>query len=112
MSEQLTQLSRESSDAEVRAAAVEATKRQNDEIVVRELIGRLKTAKGIDQWRYAEAVVTIAHPFLLGAEDDPFGISAVADCLPFLVVAHLNDRLGSAMEKEKRQAEDADRRRT
>ena len=111
LSEHLTRLRGESPDADVRAAAWEATRQQKNENIARELIASLQAARGIDQWRYAEAAATVGHPFLLCAEGDPLGIGSLADLLPFPVASHVDNRLQGAIQNVSRKADDLDRRR-
>jgi hypothetical protein len=71
MAEELRRQALEDSAGEVRRSYLEASRRQRDQVYVRELLEAFATAEGLKRWSYLRSALEVGDPVLLARRGDP-----------------------------------------
>jgi hypothetical protein len=108
MAEDLRRLALEDSAAEVRSAYLEASRRQRDQMHVRELLKVFATAEGLKRWSYLQSALEIGDPVLLARRGDPLCVWPFLDDAEGAFLLAAVARIEERVEESKKAAERID----
>ncbi len=97
-------------DPMVQVFALDALMRQESQEETAELLAALEVANGTAAWALAEALVTLAHPFLLDRFDDPLSLSPALKGKPGALCMHAGERLKKRVEEVQKKYDQSMRR--